>query len=119
MSGESNPPDLNEIPEGKQVPALALYLLQHSNNQLNETMNDLVDSFRRSWEQEKATLQTVRENITRLCDQPWTPNPNDILRALYPSSDQVNKNIEKEEDQLLWLPRTRHQRSCVLSCGAQ
>lgn len=58
------------------------------------TTNALLDSYKHRADRAEAELQLVRERISALLDGPYMPTPDELLRSLRPSRDEVDALLD-------------------------
>lgn len=66
-----------------------------ANAESSYKISQVVDAdYRRTIARLEAKLNLIQTNVTNLCIQPWVPNPDKIIDALYPSFEEINEAVE-------------------------
>lgn len=68
----------------------ALQLMGASSEGLAKTTNTLLDNLTAQRDELQAEVNAIRDTIQRMYEQPFMPNPEYVIRALWPSADTIN-----------------------------
>jgi hypothetical protein len=80
-----------ELPD--DVAGLVAQLMLHSSQQTTHLLDGLMKGYRRDYERTRAELRAVRNKVSLACSQPWAPDPDYIIGALYPSEQEIAKYL--------------------------
>jgi hypothetical protein len=73
------------------VPTIALLVMSRLLDDAHGTGQTLIDSYRHSYAESKATLDLVREGIDNMLNGPYMPMPHMLLAMLFPSQKDVKE----------------------------
>jgi hypothetical protein len=62
---------------------------------MDETIADLIGSYRRENLKLKVTLELIRGRIGETCRERYAPNPAFLVGLLYPDSEDVRREAER------------------------
>jgi hypothetical protein len=79
----------------KEVPIIALLLMQKMSSDTSATYSSLVESYRRSYAEAQATLDLVREGIDSMLNGPYMPTPHVLTTMLWPPRESVKERAEQ------------------------
>lgn len=64
-------------------------LLEHSLGETQHITNQLMEAYQDERDEARATIQAIRSNVNNLLDGPYHPSTQAILRALWPSNQEI------------------------------
>lgn len=79
-----------------EAAGLVAALVEKNARDLAWTTNQLLAGYKRDYERSQATIAAIRENVARQFDNPWTPQPHLVLRALHPSDELIAVYLPKD-----------------------
>jgi hypothetical protein len=83
------------VEEGREIPALAVALMHRSYQDSTFLLNQLVESFRNSYEETRAELDIVRHRIEVALSGPWTPTPEYLRGVMYPEQTEIEELVNE------------------------
>lgn len=84
--------NVNDV-EAENADQLAMLLVQANYDSYVKTENWLIETLKERAERAEATIALIQHNINWLCHQPYTPNPLEILKVLYPWDEEIDEFI--------------------------
>jgi len=88
--------DIWDLPANVQPLATTLMLASAQDNLSIAT--SLMEDYRARALRAEATLSLIRDEISGLCNGPYTPNPQRIREALYPTDYMINLRMEGNDN---------------------
>jgi hypothetical protein len=83
-------------------------VLESSMAQTQSTTEWVIDALRKEATEMAATLTVIRAEIQRLHAQPYAPNTDYVINALYPSAEQVSE-VQKDLLREHWSYGSSHE----------